>query len=113
MKAQLFGYMFRYHEIIFNKSDELSARTLSDDLQRNSWHSEEEKVEFVLQQWQKFTLVAHKYQIEKLIDQVKECWPDLDEVGRVLELVQLIPEEGEDENRKGYFRVIEYLVNFI
>ena len=54
-------------------------------------------------------LIAHQYQLEGLIRSIRQCWPDLEEVGKIMELVQQIPEEGEDENREGYLRVIEYL----
>ena len=59
--------MFRYRQKIFNKSDEESTRALEDDLQKYSQCSEEEKVEFILQQWQRYMLIAHQYQVEKLI----------------------------------------------
>ena len=51
-------------------------------------HSEEEKVGFFLQKLQKYMLVAHTYQVEKLIREIKQCWSDLDELGNILELVQ-------------------------
>ena len=44
-------------------------------------HSDEEKVGFFLQKLQKYMLVAHTYQIENLIREIKQWWPDLDELG--------------------------------
>ena len=57
--------------------------------------------------------IAHKYQVEKLIREVLKYWPDLDEMGRILELVQQIPEKDDFENREGYLRVIECLGKLI
>ena len=111
LRIGLFQYIFRHHRIIFKSSDQDSTkiRKLEVEMEKSSKHSDDEKVEFLLNQLQRYMLVAHRYQVEKLIQELKGSWPDLDGVGRVLELVQQIPVIDENQNRDGYFRVIEYL----
>ena len=82
-------------------------------MRMSSRQNEEEKVEFFLQKLRGHMLIAHKYQVEKLMREVQKYWPGLDEMGRILELVLQIPEEDEFENRKGYLRMIECLGKMI
>ena len=93
MRIGLFQYVFRYHKIIFKSSDQdwVRIRKLEGEMEKSSKHSNDEKVEFILNELQGYMLVAHRYQAEKLIRELKGSWPDLDGVGRVLELVQQIP----------------------
>ena len=59
--------MFRYHDRIFNTDHKKEVSLLEREMQKQARHSEQEKVEFILQKWQRYMLVAHKYQLEKLI----------------------------------------------
>ena len=59
--------MFRYHDQIFNTDNAKEVSRLQREMQKQARNSEQEKVEFILQKWQRQMLVAHKHQLEKLI----------------------------------------------
>ena len=59
--------MFRYHDQIFDTDHKKEVSQLEREMQKQDRHSEQEKVEFILHKWQRYMLVAHKHQLEKLI----------------------------------------------
>ena len=59
--------MFRNYDQIFNTDNKKEVNRLEREMQKQVRHSEQEKVEFILQKWQRYMLVAHKHQLKKLI----------------------------------------------
>ena len=53
-------------------------------------------------------LIAHKYQVQKILTSVIDRWPGL-ELGSLMKLIEDIPVEDEEKNREGYLRVVDYL----
>ena len=53
-------------------------------------------------------LIAHKFQVQKILASVADRWPGL-ELSSLMKLIEHIPVEDEEKNREGYLRMVDYL----
>ena len=67
------------------------------------------KVEAILEKLQKFTLVAHKHQLLRILDSILEEWPEFINQEQKDEVMRAIPTENEEFNRQGYLKAISLI----
>ena len=54
-------------------------------------------------------LACHKYQLLRILDSVKQEWPELIDQGLVEQILGMIPTDSEPDNREGYLSVVKFL----
>ena len=54
-------------------------------------------------------LICHKYQLLRILDSVKQEWPELIDQGLVEQILGMIPTDSEPSNREGYLKVIKLI----